>query len=85
MFANNINVKISTDNKTPAASPNKRVARRVIQTLRSQRLSSCHSLKDFLPRLPPFLPDPEDIDERDAPLSLPSNDDPEPELADRAE
>ena len=60
--------------------------RRVIQTLRSQRLSSCHSLKDFLPRLPPFLPDSEDADERDAPpLSLPSNADPEPELADKGE
>lgn len=36
-------------------------------TLRSQRLSSCHSLKDFLPLLlrPPFLPDSELLDDED--------------------
>lgn len=49
-------------------------------------MSSCHSLKDFLPRLPPFLPDSEDVDEKDVPpLPLPSNDDSEPELADEHE
>lgn len=63
-------VKNDVDNNNGSSRNNKRTT--IQLTFRSHRLSSCHSLKDFLPRRPPFFPN-SDPDEEDAllPLTLP--------------
>lgn len=58
-----------TTHDLPTASPNPDRSKRhhTVRTLRFQRLSSCHSLNDFLPRLPrpSFLPPSEDTDDEE--------------------